>query len=296
MKSDGLVSMIITCYNQENHILNTLKSVKNQTYINWECIVIDDGSTDKSAEVIKELSKVDARFIYYHQNNAGVSVARNNGFKLAKGEYIHFLDGDDTIFPEKLEKQIYHFEQNQYISVCVTDHRHYYEKTNEYKHYKFDVLESNPLKQLVYGWQNGVAFPLHAVLYKRNLWKENELPFATDYEGRSEDWIFNVMVALKGETYYYLDEILCNYHMTGNNYTSNIDSSVISAIHAAFYIHDKLPEEYQSDFIDFTIKKSMGRYLENKKSKILNDSGNWRLGNGLTKPFFVIINRLKKFF
>lgn len=293
MKNNGLVSIIITCYNQGNRILNTLKSVKDQTYTNWECIVIDDGSTDKSSEIIKEISKVDGRFIFIHQENRGVSIARNNGFTVAKGEYIQFLDGDDTIFPIKLESQIDVFSNNPQASICISDHQLFIENENVYKYYKFEKLNKDPLEQLLYKWHDGIAFPLHAPLYKKSVWFADELPFPIDYTYRCEDWVFNVLIALKGKNYIILDEVLCNYHMYSDNYTSNIKGLATAAIRAAIYLNPKIPAQYQSNFIDTTIQTSLNMYLESEKINILNNSFNWRIANAITKPIFKIFNFVK---
>lgn len=286
------VSIIITCYNQENHILNSLRSVRNQTFADWECIIIDDGSTDKSANLIQNFISGDDRFKYVYQKNSGVSKARNAGFELVKGGYLQILDGDDTLLPDKLKQQLKCFDQDPELYVCICDHQHFFENKNLLEHYQFEPIKEFPLEQLIYKWQKGVAFPPHAALYKRSLWQEKEELFPSDYNERSEDWVFNVMVALKGKKYKFLNEILCNYHMTGESYTSDLFNSASSAIHAAFYLKPLLPKQYQDDFIDYTIKKSMNRYLDSKRREILRESGNWKLGNLLTTPFF----RIKKLF
>ena len=202
---DFKVSVIITCYNQAHCIINTLKSVVAQTYTNWESIIIDDGSLDDSAEVIKEFIKDDTRFTYLFQNNQGVSIARNKGFDQATGSFINFMDGDDTFLPDKLKEQIQVFKDNPEIAVCICNHQFYLEKEDVYKYYEFENLTIKPLEQLLYKWHNGVAFPPHAVFYKRELWTFNELPFPEDYNHRCEDWVFNVLVALKDVNYYMLE-------------------------------------------------------------------------------------------
>lgn len=88
-------SIIIPTFNRAHLIKETILSVQNQTFTDWECIVIDDGSTDNTKEVIKELTKIDKRIRYIYQENAERSAARNNGISNAKGEYICFLDSDD---------------------------------------------------------------------------------------------------------------------------------------------------------------------------------------------------------
>ena len=291
---DYKVSVIITCYNQAHCIINTLKSVVAQTYTNWECIIVDDGSLDDSAEVIKAFIKDDTRFTYLFQNNQGVSRARNKGFALATGSFINFMDGDDTFLPDKLKEQIQVFKDNPEIAVCICDHQFYLEKEDVYKYYEFENLTTKPLEQLLFKWHNGLAFPPHAVLYKRELWTFNELPFPEDYIYRCEDWVFNVLVALKDENYYMLDKVLCNYHIGAANFTNNTKSLATAAIKAALYLKSKLPEQYQEDFIDTTIANNLNMYLESEKINILQQSKNWRIANAISKPFISFLKRVKE--
>ncbi len=96
-------SVIIPSYNRANLLIDTIKSVQNQTYKDWECIVVDDGSTDNTEEVVKEIIKLDHRIKYVYQKNAERSAARNNGIRNSSGEYICFLDSDDHFLPEHFE-------------------------------------------------------------------------------------------------------------------------------------------------------------------------------------------------
>ena len=99
----GLVSIIIPIYNLENYIEYCLNSVVNQTYKELEILCIDDGSTDKSAEIIKRFASSDSRIKYFYQDNAGVSAARNKGLDEATGEYVMFVDGDDYIHSQMVD-------------------------------------------------------------------------------------------------------------------------------------------------------------------------------------------------
>lgn len=103
--NDIIVSIIIPTYNRENTILRAVNSVINQTYTNWELIIIDDGSTDNTKEIIKPCL-IDKRIIYYYQKNKGVCAARNYGISKASGEYIALLDSDDEFLERKLELQL----------------------------------------------------------------------------------------------------------------------------------------------------------------------------------------------
>lgn len=97
-----MISIIIPLYNKEHFIAQTLNSVLNQTYTDFEVIIVNDGSTDKSVDIV--LGFNDKRINIVNQVNKGVSAARNTGIKLAKGDYIAFLDADDEWHPEFLEK------------------------------------------------------------------------------------------------------------------------------------------------------------------------------------------------
>ena len=90
-----MISVVIPLYNKEKSVRATLESVRAQSYTDWECIIVDDGSTDKSREVVEQFKNDDLRFKILSQKNAGVSTARNTGILAAKGEYVAFLDGDD---------------------------------------------------------------------------------------------------------------------------------------------------------------------------------------------------------
>lgn len=98
-----LVSIIIPLYNKEKAIENTVRSVLKQTYENIEIVVVDDGSTDNSREIVENLSKIDNRIFLYHKENGGVSSARNYGLKMSKGKWVTFLDADDEIMPENVQ-------------------------------------------------------------------------------------------------------------------------------------------------------------------------------------------------
>lgn len=116
----ALVSIIVPCFNQAQYLDECLQSALNQTYKNWECIIVNDGSTDNTAEISKKWTEKDTRFFYFEKENGGVSSARNYGINNSKGNYILPLDGDDYI-------------SDNYLEICV------------------DELDKNPNLKLVYG-------------------------------------------------------------------------------------------------------------------------------------------------
>lgn len=99
---EKLVSVIVTAYQLEQYIEKCIRSVFNQTYQNLEVIVVDDGSTDHTLQIIESLAKEDPRMIVISQENAGVSAARNRALQVVRGEYCTFLDGDDCLKKEAI--------------------------------------------------------------------------------------------------------------------------------------------------------------------------------------------------
>ena len=98
------ISIIIPMYNAAKYLRRCLDSVKNQTFTDFQVICVDDGSPDNSGTIAEEYAATDKRFVVVHKKNAGVSAARNDGIKLAKGKYIHFMDADDFIDQDYYEK------------------------------------------------------------------------------------------------------------------------------------------------------------------------------------------------
>lgn len=109
----GLVSIIMPSYNTALYIKDTIQSVLNQTYTNWELIIVDDCSSDNTDEVLSSITDPRIR-IYKNEKNSGAAVSRNRALREAKGQWIAFLDSDDIWMPEKLEKQIVFMENNGY--------------------------------------------------------------------------------------------------------------------------------------------------------------------------------------
>lgn len=123
MKDAPLVSIVIPTYNRAHIILETLESVKSQSYQNWECLVIDDGSSDHTEKLLQGYIDADNRFKYLVRPNnftAGGNGARNYGFEKSKGVLLQWLDSDDLLKPSKIEKQVEQFVKNEnlVLSLC----------------------------------------------------------------------------------------------------------------------------------------------------------------------------------
>lgn len=130
MTNDKLVSIIIPVYNASRFLEETINSIQEQTYSNWEAIFIDDCSSDNSYDIIKQYQKNDKRIkVIKNKINNGVAISRNNGIDYAKGEYLCFLDADDKWHPKKLEKQI-NFMQELNCEFSFTGYQFANEKCN----------------------------------------------------------------------------------------------------------------------------------------------------------------------
>lgn len=201
-----IVSIIIPAYNAGKYIKQTVESVIGQTYKNIEIIVIDDGSKDKTAEIVKSFG--DPRVIYIFQENNGQSAARNAGIKIAKGKYISFLDSDDLFLPQKIERQVDFLESNPDCGVCYSKIYHffsdqpeklYYNPIPNYSGYIFDKLLTH-----------SVVNPLAAVMRKEYLDKYGG--FKEDWRRCDEQYLW-LKMAFNKVKFCYLDEVLGHYRI-----------------------------------------------------------------------------------
>ena len=117
----GLVSVIVPCYNYGHYLPDALNSVLAQTYPDWECIVVDDGSKDNTAGVAGRYVDADGRFRYVYQENKGLSAARNAGIAGSRGEFLQFLDADDLIQRRKLEGQARYLQATPAVDVVYAE-------------------------------------------------------------------------------------------------------------------------------------------------------------------------------
>lgn len=119
------VSIIIPAYNYGHFIGQSIESVQAQTYPNWECVIVDDGSTDDTATVVRQFTEQDERVKFFSQENQGLAAARNTGISNSAGEYLQFLDADDLLEARKLECQIEFLEQHPQVDIVFTDVRYF---------------------------------------------------------------------------------------------------------------------------------------------------------------------------
>lgn len=215
-------TIIIPSYNRADLISETLESLISQIFINWECIVVDDGSTDDTETVIKKYIDSDPRFHFYKRPTTmlkGANSCRNFGFSKSKGEFIKFLDSDDLLTPDCLEKQVTILKSNQNIKVCFSYGRYFNDSTKELE--EFWSRNKDYSDYLLGHITNQIRWAVSDPLWRKSFF--NEVPFK---EGlmNSQEWLMHgeALVKLKREEIYNLQETFTlirrgNERMSSNN-------------------------------------------------------------------------------
>ena len=192
------VSIIVPCYNQAEFLPSTLKSLSGQSLDDFECIIVDDGSTDNSASIAEEFARQDARFSVLRKENGGTATARNMGLRHATGEYIQFLDADDEIEKDKLRRQTA-FMDSRNLDVTFTDFLHFREDGQSGRTYvPHSWVKSRALLGLHFSmltrWGVDFSLPPCAFLYRREFLEKHDLHFSESIRYR-EDWDFHLSVS-----------------------------------------------------------------------------------------------------
>lgn len=202
------VSVIIAAYNYAHFLPETLNSVLGQSLASWECIVVDDGSTDNTETIVNSFVQLDPRFRYIHQHNQGLAASRNKGLELARGQYIQFLDADDLLQASKLHHQAEQLRAQPQVSV-VYGTSLFFETGNPgmlfySREGSLRPRRNNPegaaavvLRALL----NDNFMAVSAPLLRRQVF-DNGLRFDTSFS-TYEDWKFWLEVCLAGHSFRY---------------------------------------------------------------------------------------------
>ncbi|MCT7983244.1 glycosyltransferase family 2 protein [Laspinema sp. A4] len=178
------ISVIVPVYNLEQYIVDTIQSVLAQTYKHFELIVIDDGSTDRTAEICEQFQEPKLKLI--RQRNKGANAARNAGLRAAQGDYIAFLDGDDLWFPEKLAKHIEHLEQSPQVGISYSQSAFIDEAGNPMGLYQMPKLTDITVKDVL--CRNPISNGSCAVLRKEVF---EDIKFQDDLYGTQDDFYWD---------------------------------------------------------------------------------------------------------
>lgn len=250
MKSQ--VSVVIPVYNGENTIFKPLNSLANQTFKDFEVVIVDDGSTDKTKEIVNKYQKKDKRIKYFYQQNAGVSMARNKGIELSRGKFISFLDSDDyfeSMYLEKMYKKIVKTGSDVcYCGYNIVTPNYKIKRKTSFKN--GDILREFVLEKInihTTGW-----------MIKKDLLVRNGIKFPKGVSW-GEDFEFFCEVLANTSNICYVNEFLTNYSV---GFEENRLSS---------FSMDKVDKDFES------IMRLVGNPKVNKNKKISNALINYRL-------------------
>lgn len=199
-----LVSIIVPCYNQAQFLPEALQSVWEQTYENWECIIVNDGSPDNTHEVAQEWLAKDKRFSYFKIKNGGVSKARNIGLSRSKGCYIQFLDADDTLESQKIDLQVSFLENERQVDIVYSSSRYFYANNSKELfaiHYTnivptIDLSKWDKNQKEILVLRN--ICTICASLYRKQIFEKIKFKDVV-----YEDWLFHIECALNNYVFHF---------------------------------------------------------------------------------------------
>ena len=211
-----LISIIVPIYNVENYLRQCLDSILNQTYQNFECLLINDGSPDNSADICREYVEKDSRFKYFEKENGGLSDARNYGIRQSKGSYLTFVDSDDWLENDALQ-QLYDALKKENADISIGRYNCYDESRCQYLFYdsnpdaSLEVIEGKEIidREGVEEMRNGNWTVAYLKLFKREL-LEN-LPFPLGKIAEDTYWTWKVL--LKASRVVYLNSYIYWYRV-----------------------------------------------------------------------------------
>lgn len=281
--TNPLVSVILCFYNEERFLREAVESVMNQEYGNWELILVDDGSSDKSTSIAKDFAYEQPDRILYldHQGHAnrGLSASRNLGIKKAKGDYIAIIDADDVWLPQKLSNQVKIFFRNPDVTVVLEASEYWRSWTNEGEHDIIIPVGVNEgayvppqLMLSLYPLAKGAAPCPSGIIAAKTVFRR--CPFEENFRGiyqMYEDQAFLCKVYLKENVYV--------SHACHNRYRQR-PSSLVSSVHHTgnydvvrrFYLYwfrDYLrhhPVEYKS--VEKLLQRALNEYRMGWKKRL----------------------------
>lgn len=283
------VSVIIPCYNQAGFLSETLDSVLSQTYPNWECVIVNDGSPDNTEEIAKDYCEKDPRFHYVFQNNQGVSSARNLGIKVSTGCFVLPLDGDDIIAPEYIEKALACFAENPETKLV-------YSKANQ-----FGIINGYwDLPEYTYDsfiWANCIYC---TAMFKRSDY-DKTIGYNPNMIYGNEDWDFWLSLLSKNDIVHRIDEVLFYYRVKEASRTTELQKQHLNLEHSLIQLyrnHKDIYEPFVEDYLDrIVLNHSKIKNLDYLELRIKEydralSSSAYRLGKWMLKPFSWLRNLL----
>lgn len=273
--NNPLVSIIIPTFNRAHLIGETLDSVLAQTYENWECIIVDDGSTDNTAEVVNEYITKDNRFqLHYRPSDrlAGGNAARNYGFEVSKGEYINWLDSDDILFKEAIELKVTHLMTDQDSEALIARNNYSNYSRTAFRDSKFQIVQDLPRLLFLYG-TDSIELQTTVFLWERSF-LENKSLFDETMQ-RFQDNEFHLRMLSKLNKITIIDSVLATVR-SGNGDESQISALVNLSTKKLLDIFkyrwlslqlvDKIPIELKQQYQSIVAKKAIWSFYPALKS------------------------------
>jgi glycosyltransferase involved in cell wall biosynthesis len=277
MKKNGLVSIIIPVYNRKAMIVNAIKSIQNQTYTNYEILVVDDGSSDGTQKAVKAFN--DSRITLIETDHNGAYIARNKGLKKARGKFIAFLDSDDIWLPEKLETQMILMTKEKNVAMSFTNGYIFKDKETEYEMDLRPTGKLNlPLKEFYKELLKNNFIATSSVVVRKDL-LNNVGYFLSENRG-CLDYQMWLRIAKTYEIRF-LNKPLFIY----NEHSKSLTGKRIARLNDQLYVYD-LEEKW---LLENGSKEDI-RILHNSKSNIFKDLGMEFLhsrNQKMAKKFFI---------
>lgn len=261
-----LISIIIPTYNRAHLISETLDSILLQTYKNWECIIIDDGSTDDTDFLLDNYTKKDDRFQYYKrpkERPKGPNSSRNFGFEISKGEYLKWFDSDDLMHTNLLENQIKVINDITECIVCKVVH---YDFQNDKFLKENKIYSDNLIEDYLVG---KIAFYISGPLWKRSFINKQKELFDETIKNL-DDWDFNLRMLYQEPSIIYLEEALIQYRVHEASLSNEIGKLNFEEIQSEFKAIRKhlllIRENKKAN------SKKIKLYLKNRHKSILREA------------------------
>lgn len=279
------VSVVIPCYNQVEFLEEAITSVKNQTYKDYEIIIVNDGSTEDDAiDLINAFASFNIFII--HDINKGVSAARNKGICVAKGKYILPLDADDAIHPNYLEEAIEILENNKHIEIVMTGVKYFGVMTHE------EFLPKYSRRQHL--MQN---LFLNTSLFRKETFN-NVGGYDENFKIGWEDWDFYLRLITDDNQIAIINKCYCLYRIKESSRNADLVDEKRYLVEQQLFT--KYFNEYMSYFPEPLSNLRELRYLINEKENFdrwkqeIITSLEYRIGKIITAPFKYIINIIRK--
>jgi len=280
-----MISVVIPCYNQAQYLPDTLNSILAQTYQDWECIMVDDESTDNTPDIARQYMAKDNRFKYVRQKNRGLSGSRNTGLRMAQGEFVFSLDSDDMVDSKYMETALNLFISNPKIKLVYSTVHLFgcYDEIWAGPKYSFETLL----------WNN-ILTPC-AIFRKIDF--ERAGPYNENMKKGLEDWDFWLSMLGKDDEVFRIEEPMFLYRKRSLSEVSLLDVAMKNKEETFGQIynnHKELYEPYLDKIVYFSSflqdNQSLKRENEELKKKILSiySSNRYILGKMILKPFNII--------